>query len=564
MSTDRLRFDVVVVGSGFGGALAAWPLVRAGHSVLMLERGRPVERGPWNWEGAGTVMRSDAYLDGPELRARTDRGDRSIRGYACVGGPSVYYGGVSLRFREEDFDADAEIVADSGAAWPFTYRELMPYYAEAERILGVAGRRGEDPTEPAAEADYPFRLPTGLSPVSRTLQAAARELGLHPFRLPLAIHYGDGGDGHGTDGRDRHRGSRGERGSGRAGHRGACISCATCDTFACAIEAKNDLATRVLPPMVERGLELRSGLAATAVLLEDGRAAGVEWVDRESGARDTVAARAVVLAGGALATPQLLLASGLADRSPAGDVVGRYLTRHCSAIAFGLHPWLPHLEGRFHKDLGINDFYRGHPRSGIVGPLGHLQQTQTPHRGTVEGEIPAILAAMAAPVVRRLTGLLAMSEDRPRYRNRVWLDPAVRDRHGMPRLRIEHSYHDRDVEARAFLVREAQAVHRAAGAAVGYTHPIDTFSHALGTVRMGADASTAPLDALGRFRGVPGLRISDGSALPRSAGVNPSLTIAANALRIGYALEESLRRERRSRVGTDVPDTKGVGYEGVP
>jgi choline dehydrogenase-like flavoprotein len=65
------------------------------------------------------------------------------------------------------------------------------------------------------------------------------------------------------------------------------------------------------------------------------------------------------------------------------------------------------------------------------------------------------------------------------------------------------------------------------------THKIDSFSHALGTVRMGPDANTSPVDGAGRYRGLDNLFVVDGSALPRSAGLNPSLTIAANALRIG-------------------------------
>ena len=83
-----------------------------------------------------------------------------------------------------------------------------------------------------------------------------------------------------------------------------------------------------------------------------------------------------------------------------------------------------------------------------------------------------------------------------------------------------------------------------AGALFTWTHRIETFSHALGTVRMGPDERTSPLDALGRFTGLDNLFITDGSALPRSAGLNPSLTIAANALRIGTAIARSAPARR--------------------
>ena len=109
----------------------------------------------------------------------------------------------------------------------------------------------------------------------------------------------------------------------------------------------------------------------------------------------------------------------------------------------------------------------------------------------------------------------------------------MRDRFGLPRLRVHHEYTPRDERASALLVREAKRILRATGARLAWTHRIATFSHALGTVRMGTNPQTAPLDGHGRYRGLENLYVVDGSALPRSAGVNPSLTIAANALRIG-------------------------------
>jgi choline dehydrogenase-like flavoprotein len=96
-------------------------------------------------------------------------------------------------------------------------------------------------------------------------------------------------------------------------------------------------------------------------------------------------------------------------------------------------------------------------------------------------------------------------------------------------------------------VGQATRILREAGARFTYVHPIDTFSHALGTVRMGIDPGTAPLDEHGRYRGLDNLHVVDASALPRSAGVNPSLTIAANALRIGVHLAESEAPGQRVR-----------------
>jgi choline dehydrogenase-like flavoprotein len=503
---------VIVVGSGFGGAFAAIPLVERGHDVLMVERGRRVTRGPENWEERGTIMRSSTYADGPTFTARTDRGTAAVRGYACVGGPSVHYGGVSLRFRESDFDPGPEIVGASGAAWPISYRDLAPWYDRVERVLTIAGRAGEDPTEPPRGHPYPMG-PDSLSEVSRVVAEAARSLGLQPFRLPLAINH-----------------------EPREG-RGTCVRCATCDTFPCAVEAKNDVEVSVLRNLEAAGLELWSETTATGVLVEKGRVIGVELLRRGESQRTTVTADRVILAGGALATPHLLLASDLHEANPAGDLVGRYLTRHCSGIVFGLYGWLIRYEGRFHKQIGIHDYYEGHPGGvGPLGPLGSIQQSHTPALATIRGELNGLTTRIVAPLSRRATGLLVMGHDRPRYENRITLSPTETDENGLPRMEVDHRYDGRDVAARRFLAGRARAIHRAAGARVSYTHTIDTFSHALGTVRMGTNATTSPLDPKGRFRGVAGLYVSDGSALPTAAGVNPSLTIAANALRVSEGL----------------------------
>ncbi len=517
---DRHR-DVIVIGSGFGGAMAAWPLVHEGRHVLMLERGPWVPRGPRSWEPEGTLTRTPYFNGGSRFLADTARGIHESASCACVGGPSVFYGGVSLRFREADFAPGAEIVADSGARWPIGYGDLAPFYDEVERILHVAGEEGVDPTEPPRDTPYPARL-NGLSPVARRIADAARSLDLHPFRLPLAIDFG------------------------APGTAGACIECATCDTFACAVEAKNDLAVRVIPVLQRLGMELRTGTAATRLHAEGGRITGVECLDRATGERLTLTADLFVLAAGALGSAHLLLASGLEDLNPAGDLVGRYLTRHCSGIVFGAHGWIPRYEGLFHKQIGIHDYYFGDPGGGRpTGKLGNIQQTQTPSLGTVVGETGRLAGLMLGPLVRRITGLLVIAEDRPRYDNRVELDADETDEVGLPRMKVHHRYADRDLEARDLLASRARAIHRAAGSRASYFHRIDTFSHALGTVRMGHDRERAPLGPDGAFRGLGNLYVTDGSALPTSGGVNPSLTIAANALRIGRIAAARLRSDEQ-------------------
>lgn len=527
------HWDAIVIGSGFGGSLAAWPLVLAGLDVLMIERGPWVERGPHNWTADGTLLRTPYWRDGGAYRALTDRGAADLGSCACVGGASVFYGAVSFRYRERDLLPDPEIVTDSGSRWPLSYGELEPYYTRVERILSVAGAAGEDPIEPTRRGGFPKR-PTGLSDVALKIGEAGRKLGLRPFRLPLAIRFPENGNG---NGRAAASGNANGNAHGQgAGDRspGTCIQCATCDSFACAVHAKNDLATRVLPGLMARGMELLSRTAVTRLHTEGGRVAAVDVLDRRTGVRSTLTADTFVLAAGAIGSPQLLLSSGLAERNPAADAIGRYLTRHCAGIAYGVYPRLAPFGDQFHKQLGFNDFYFGdRAGGGPPGKLGNIQQVQTPSMGAVGSVVPPYLQPLARPLVERATGLLVLAEDRPQYDNCVSLDPAETDEFGLPRPVIRHRYADRDLAARRHLIDRSKQIQRAAGAAIRYVHLIDTFSHALGTVRMGDDPSRDPLDRDCRFRGIENLYVTDGSALPTSGGVNPSLTIAAVALRAG-------------------------------
>jgi choline dehydrogenase-like flavoprotein len=274
---------------------------------------------------------------------------------------------------------------------------------------------------------------------------------------------------------------------------------------------------------------------------------GVEYVDRVTGQRGTLQGRCVVLAAGSLSTPHLLLASELDRVSPACEAVGRYLTRHCNAVAFGAFRRRLNPHNAFEKQVAIHDFYHGVTDSTApVGPLGSLQQ-MTPPLGLVRAWVPAILRGPASFLMSRASGILTMAEDQPRLENGVHIDHAETDRFGLPRLVVRHHYTARDRSASRVLVERARAVLKEAGAFATWVHTISTFSHALGTVRMGPDERSAPLDVDGRYRGLDNLFVADGSALPRSAGVNPSLTIAANSLRIGRRLACSLPSARAQR-----------------
>lgn len=502
------HYDAIVIGSGFGGSMTAHQLVQAGMKVLMLERGDWVQRGPENWGLRGSIDLTPHYDKETALRVVAG-GNKKVMGlYSCVGGPSVFYGGVSFRFREQDFEKNEAIVTDSGAVWPYTYNDLEPYYTQAENILSVSGETGADPTAPPRSAPFPQK-PDALAAISRRVKDGAERLGLHPFALPLAINY-------------------------QPGNRQACQQCITCDTFACAIGAKNDLATVVIPDLVRQGMELRPNTVVTRLKASNGQIEEVECVSKGTGERSSFRARYVILSAGALGSPHLLLSSGLDALNPGGQVIGKYLMRHTNAIVFGIFPGAADKEGRFHKQLAILDYYLGHPEAKeLGGKIGSLQQVPTPPMGLVQNEIPGIFGKLLSQGVRLLTGLLAIAEDQPQFTNQLTIDTAKRDAFGLPQPVISHHYSQRDQAAIRVLTGEAKKIMRNAGAVAHYVHHIRTFSHTVGTVRMGTDPETSALNEYGQFRGVENLYVADGSFMPTSAALNPSLTIAANALRVG-------------------------------
>lgn len=523
MALGARSFDAIVVGSGFGGVMAAYPLVMAGQRVLMLERGDWVERGPENWDSGNAHELSRHFSPDSSYWVSDSRRPRTTGSFHCVGGPSVFYGGVALRLREEDFAPGPEVIGDSRAEWPLGYADLSPYYDLAESLLGVAGDDRGDPTAPPRETSYPH-APVALAPPSQRIAAAARQLGMQPFPLPLAINYSPA---HG---------------------RTPCQKCSTCDGFPCAVGAKNDLATSLIPGLQRAGLELRPNSVVVHLTVSGRQVQSVTCVDRKTGELQRLQAGRVIVAAGTLATPHLLLASGLERYSPAADAIGRYLMRHCNLLTVGAFSGLTNPTGEFHKQVAIHDFYFGAPDADPrLGKLGAIQQITVPGPDYVRKIFPAPIGNILSLGVPHALGLMCIAEDEPIADNRVTIDSSQLDRFGLPLLRIYHRYTHRDLAAAGVLVRQARRILRTAGAWFTVVRDLRSFSHAVGTVRMGLDEATAPLDEYGRFRGLDNLYVADGSTLPTSGGVNPSLTIAANALRVGSLLVgQPLKKSRVS------------------
>jgi choline dehydrogenase-like flavoprotein len=503
---ERTVFDVIIVGSGFGGGTVAYALSRAGLNVLLVERGGWPHRDETDWNGRAILLEG-RYQGDDVVRVRQLGADRPVDTFPnqVVGGNSIFFGGAALRLRASDF-----------ARWPIGYGDLERHYGAAEALLEVHGRAGEDPCEPPRSTGYPYPPPSLTAPARRILEAAG-QLGFHPFQLPIALN---------------HSGPREPK----------CIRCFTCDGFPCRIGAKNDITQTALAKADSEHLAVVARLTATRLVEREGRIVGLEAVDRDSQRRVSLRARLYVLSGGAIGTPALMLSSGL-GRLDASGALGRYLMRHCNAMIGYVFPFRTNPEQVNHKQICISDLYES-VRAEDGTALGVIQDMCMPPREVVRALGPAGFRWAAAASANRIQTLLCIAEDEPQADNRVTLEArqggqggedrsAVGDP-GVPLVRHEYAAGDR--RRRQALVRVASRILRKAGGLVGKVRPIDSFSHAVGTARFGRSAAEAVLDPDCRFWALSNLFVVDGSFMPTSGGVNPSLTITANALRVAQRI----------------------------
>jgi choline dehydrogenase-like flavoprotein len=490
-----LSAEVVIVGSGMGGGTTALALARRGIDVLVLERGERLPREPENWS-ARAVFAQRRYK--PDERWLDGAGRSFAPGvHYVVGGNTKVYGASLPRFRERDFGA-IEHHEGISPAWPFTYADLEPYYAEAERIYRVHGTPGSDPTEPWRSCPFPHPA-LEHEPYVAALAERLRASGVHPS--PNAI------------GVDRRPG-------------GTCIRCATCDGFPCRVGAKSDAETCAIEPAIATGrARLATGLRVRRVVADpSGRRVDHLVAEGRDGPVTVTGAR-FVLAAGAVNSAALLLASadpqhphGLGNSS---DQVGRNLMMHNNAhiVAVDLNR---RNDVTFQKTLSVNDWYHD---GGDGFPLGAMQLI-----GKVQGVMMRSAAPRGVPprlldqVARRSVEWLIMAEDLPSPASRVSLDAAGR---------ISTRRVARGVGTHRRLLARARGLLRDAGYDAILTQHFDISmnSHQCGTVVAGADPSTSVLDQWCRSHDVANLWVVDAGFFPSSAAMNPALTIAAQALR---------------------------------
>jgi choline dehydrogenase-like flavoprotein len=490
--------DVVVVGSGIGGATTALALARRGVDVLVLERGERLPREAENFSAREVFLRrrykpAETWLDGA--------GHRFAPGvHYVVGGSSKVYGASLPRFREADFGA-LEHREGTSPAWPFTYADLEPYYAQAELTYKVHGTAGEDPTEPWRSGPYPYPA-LEHEPYVADLAGRLRAQGVHPSSNAMGV----------------------DRTAPDAG--GTCVRCGTCDGFPCRYGAKSDAETCALEPALATGhVRLVTGARVRRVVLDGtGRRVARLVVETAGGAVDVTGSR-FVLAAGSVNSAALLLASrdtacpeGVANSS---GRVGRNFMMHNNA-----HVAAVDVDRRndvvFQKTLSVNDFYLD---GGGGHPLGTLQLI-----GKVQGVMMKSWATrtprlLLDGIAARSVEWLVMTEDLPHPDNRVRVDPSGR---------ITTARTARNTLAHAELHRRAKALLRGAGYDAVFTQWFDISmnSHQCGTVVAGTDPATSVLDPWCRSHDVANLWVVDGGFFPSSTAMNPALTIAAQALRV--------------------------------
>lgn len=484
--------DVLIIGSGMGGATLAAALAPTGRRIVILERGErltdsPEARDPAAIFGRGHFRPKEVWQDA--AGAAFNPGN-----YAFVGGNTKFYGAVLLRYRSEDF-TPMHHIGGTTPGWPIDYDALEPWYARAETLYRVRGDVTGDPTEPAHSTPYPFP-PVPDEPDIVTLRRAFTAQGLHVSALPLGLDLD------------------------------AWLARAptTWDAFPCTTGAKSDAESCGLAEALRHpNVTLLTGAKVVRLLAEGRRVTGVE-VER-NGQREVITAPVVCLCAGAVMSAALLLASANEDH-PTGlangsDQVGRNFMNHNLT---GMVAWNPLRRNRtvYEKTIQINDFYlTGGPNG---EPLGNIQML-----GRITGPILAGEAKLPLWLARHIADhsihVMAMSEDLPDPDSRVmW-------RNGGVML----DWRRTNVAAHDLLVKRLARAMRKAGWPIVLSRgfPKSKPSHQCGTARMGADPAASVVDANLRAHDLDNLYVVDASVLPTSAAVNPSLTVAALALRAG-------------------------------
>jgi choline dehydrogenase-like flavoprotein len=521
------RFDIVIIGSGAGGATLAQRLAPTGKSILILERGEHLPREAENWSPKSVFI---------ERRYRTKDHWYDKHGHPFtpnthywVGGNTTFYGAALMRMRARDF-TEVRHAGGVSPAWPISLADLAPYYDEAEALWQVHGHRGDDPTEAGDEPPYVYPA-VHHDPGVAALKGHWEMQGWKPFSLPLGVKLDQAHPVTST-----------------------CIKCKTCGGYPCLLRAKCDARTLAIEPIMGLpNVTLLTGRKVVRLETDPTGRTVTEVVCETKEGEERWAGDIVALAAGAAPTAVVLLSSanaahpnGLANGS---DQVGRNYMFHNSTAMVSLTA--AHQTVTFPKTLAVNDFYFGDPEGGYDFPMGHIQLLEYMSGQTLEGQIedwlpPALVPdALSGAAAERMLSMLVISEDLPMPDNRVTVDADGR---------ITLNYTFSNLEGHDRLVSKLKA---SLDGFVDHAHPISQHhfqfdsllplygtAHQCGTTRFGTDPATSVLDVNCKAHELDNLYVVDTSFFCSANAVNPTLTVVANALRVGDHLIERLAAAR--------------------
>lgn len=498
------QYDIIIVGAGAGGGTLAYALAPTGKRVLLLEKGDYIPREKANWDVGALYVEGRYRVDERWLAGKDNRFQPGL--YHCVGGSTKVYGAALLRMRERDFAAVTH-AGGTSPAWPLGYEDFEPFYTEAERIYKVHGNRGEDSTEPVASGEFPFpALPH--EPYIQGVADRLQQQGLQPFSLPMGL----------------------DRDSAVPRNR-PCIRCETCDGFPCLLDAKADAQTCCVDKAIQHENVTLLTNARVERLVSSASGRKIQSVDAVvAGTKQSFSADVVVVSCGAINSAALLLRSacsthpdGLANSS---GQVGRNFMKHAVTKLIAVAPATN--DTVFQKTLAVNDFY--FESDAAPFPLGHVHLMGKHQWQTLRPDFPNwVPAGVLKAVARHSVDWWMQTEDLPVPENRVTLAPDGQ---------ICVSYRPNNTEAHQRFKQVFKQKLRKSGfpLILEVSIPLKILNHQVGTCRFGSDPQASVLDVNCRAHDVDNLYVIDASFFPSSSAVNPTLTIAANALRVARYL----------------------------
>jgi choline dehydrogenase-like flavoprotein len=513
------HYDIIIIGTGSGGSTIAYKLAPTGKRILILERGGFIPKEKQNWD-PHEVVTLGRYRPNENWY---DKDDKPFKPYIHynVGGNSKMYGAALFRFRESDFE-NVKHYGGVSPAWPFGYETLEDYYTTAEELYSVHGKRGVDPSEPPASADYPLP-PLAYELLIKDLAKKLQQIGLKPFPLPMGVKLPQ--DYTETE---------------------SPVVLENFDGFPDLTDSKADGQVMCLrPALMNKNVTL---LTHAYVEKLDTDASGKrinKVVTDVKGERIVFSADTIIVACGAVNSAALLLRSanenhpnGLANSS---DQVGRNLMLHHNGclVAFTKKK----NDCVFQKSLGIADFYHGAGDSEL--PLGEIQLMGRNDPDTILWLAEKLYPGKTYEELKEMTiDFWLTAEDLPSADNRVTLREDGS---------IKVNYTRTNYIAFEKLKEKLKQVFVKLGEIDpdykdtqwnGYDLDVSGMSHQNGTLRFGTDPSQSVLDLNCKAHDLDNLYVVDASFFPSCGAFNPALTIAANALRVGDHLINNVLKEK--------------------